>query len=536
MTSSPSSNFIFILRPSPDFLSESESFEKLITLVNRELSYSIPVHWNLPGELFRKDLSGYLSDEMNLLKERIKSGRDLLLSAGYTGKPHVLMNKKEIGSELEKGRRLIAQYMKGLRKKTFALPLFPDFTRTENLPVYGREGHFLSLKKKHNTVNEFKMIFPDGKEMNVAFLHPEVSSEFPINTGRRNPIEQVLILELSGSEEMNETENLLKNMKSCCKKECFLSLQEFTAEMPRTALPTASPTGIEGASFWNPKWREKLLLDDNNPPLLEPPDQNLIADMLGSITMEDDNFTVHFKKGRWAGISSRGLSIITRTRARCFLNFNGKSASFLPPAAYSFDSCHSRGLREIQKFSINKKKKGRIITDYYFTDDCPSLIISSTVEFPSFEKTDVINSFGLLEINLFEAEKKDFPIIIESNGNSLPSKIRELTPDPGDFYITGQSFRFKFGEKIFSLAIPESKLKHCSIPVRIRKKGKRFQILINPWGSYLPMAGTQLSTLIEHFTLLIEAGMEDEISEKEPPEDRFPDNRPFWINRREFLR
>jgi len=69
------------------------------------------------------------------------------------------------------------------------------------------------------------------------------------------------------------------------------------------------------------------------------------------------------------------------------------------------------------------------------------------------------------------------------------------------------------------------------LPLRVERKRRRRRILLNPWGSYSPLPGRELSGLREHFSFWLWAGEGGALPESTPEISAFPGGRGYGIGR-----
>ncbi|MBI9102512.1 MAG: hypothetical protein JEY99_08865 [Spirochaetales bacterium] len=516
---------ILILRPFPQALADPGALTILAETIKKKIyPHMIPVHWNLPAYTLEDGISGLrqISNEDPLFR---------IIPAGYSGRPHQLMSESEILRDLDLGREVTRKFTGDSAQNRFSLLYFIDSTRAASGEVYARED-LLLLNRQGTSESTYRLDFPGGSFIPVNIFsgikektrkNPLLSLQFKLNT-------RAIVLEFPTRLSILAAEEKIAEFLSIYKNKYFVNIEDI--KNTHRLNEEVEQNRMTETHFWSPAWREFTMMDSDRTKPPEPPKQALIADMLGDVAMEDDNFTVHFRMGRWNGISRNGTPLLPLKKAGAFIKLNGKKLPLLPPAAYSFDSPDSRGLREILRFKTEEGEQGKIVTDYFFTDNYPCIVISTTASYPAFRDNDRIDAHGIMEIHIFEGKENELPVKVEYLRSFDSQKAQTLLNRPGIYHITGNKFKFTSNNTVLTLNLPEEGPTFFTLPIKLRKKGKKLFLSINPWGSYGPVSGSELSGLSEHFTLLIEAGLKNEVTGKIPPTDRYPVTPPFRIGRK----
>ena len=255
-------------------------------------------------------------------------------------------------------------------------------------------------------------------------------------------------------------------------------------------------------------WKQSETVENrpNPEPYETPVDRTLIADMPGTVVIKESDFEAEFLNGRFSNIISKKGPLLTGELAASYINLEGKILSFDNAGVYSFESEAVRGLREALLLeSPSGGSEGRLIIDYMFISEYPSLFISIDIRYPDLGGKSLINSYAPLELPLFRFDEDDsltaagmYP---DGTQYSFPVHPAEAVYD-----LPGRRFLLTKNDINFTIAFPLiDDLPVEIVPARVKQEKKGAVLLINPKGSYKASNPQFVSGYTEHFTVMISA-------------------------------
>ncbi len=248
-----------------------------------------------------------------------------------------------------------------------------------------------------------------------------------------------------------------------------------------------------------------------------PVDRSLIADMPGTVILKEHDFEVEFYNGRFINIISEKGPLLAGLQTQSYISTPEGRYPFENTGVYSFESEHIRGLREILSldtpFSV---KEGKLVIDYMFIGEFPSLFVSVDVLYPEFTRQSAIHRYAPLEIGLFYFNSEDSLTVegVYPDGTRYTMKIPY---GEGIYNLPGRGHIFKKNDIAFTMLLPpieEYPVDLVPAKVEITKKGGLLSI--NPRGSYVPTQAQFVSAFAEHFTIMISAAHGQRKQEKIP--------------------
>ena len=205
-----------------------------------------------------------------------------------------------------------------------------------------------------------------------------------------------------------------------------------------------------------------------------PVERTLIADMPGTVVIKESDFEAEFFNGRFSNIISDRGPLLTEEHAASYISINEKFYPFENAGVYSFESEEVRGLREFLLMEAPGGGEGKLIIDYMFIGEYPSLFISADIQYPVFTKGSVINSYAPLELPLFHFTEEDSL----TAAGVYPDGTQYFLSVPcseGIYDLPGRQFSISKNDITFTLTFPEIEdLPVEIVPARVKtaKKGK----------------------------------------------------------------
>lgn len=251
-----------------------------------------------------------------------------------------------------------------------------------------------------------------------------------------------------------------------------------------------------------------------------PPERELVASMLGSASMHGESMELQFNDGVLHQINADfGRSLGYRVPG---MEIENRNLYWNIESAFSFDTDDTRGLRQIATLTSDLfTLSGRAVTDYYFQDGIPALIIDIRIQHPWIEKSLQIDrylpwSIGVWDLPLGESAElfrgmsrnESFPAGLEEKlkvqepkrGLGLRPQRKEMRVSvPGTFwdYSTAKGrLRIRRGESLLGSELPQPAL----LVLSPHKTGTSLSLC--PTRHYAGLHSWQLKGLNEHFALL----------------------------------
>jgi hypothetical protein len=237
-----------------------------------------------------------------------------------------------------------------------------------------------------------------------------------------------------------------------------------------------------------------------------PVDRALIADMPGTVVIKESHFEAEFVNGRFSNIISDRGALLSGMQAESYIRINGKNRPFENAGVYSFESDEIRGLREALVLDAPGGGEGKLIIDYMFIRENPSLFISVDIRYPELGREPLIDGYAPLELPLFRFGPEDSLTAagVYPDGTQYTLSV----PSSGASYdLPGHRFVITKNGTGFTLSFPfVEELPVEIVPVLVRPAKKECLFCINPKGSYKPSEARFINGFTEHFTLMISAG------------------------------
>lgn len=148
------------------------------------------------------------------------------------------------------------------------------------------------------------------------------------------------------------------------------------------------------------------------------PERELIASMLGSATLMGDFMEAQFENGLLVQLrgtfgGTRGMGVRVPS-----LELEHRKIYWTVESAFSFETSHSRGLRQVSVLTNELfTLAGRMVSDYVFFDDFPALVVDIRVQHPWIDKSYPIDQYT------------PWPLEIWQHPNSSPTTFQGLLPN-----------------------------------------------------------------------------------------------------------
>jgi hypothetical protein len=535
------------------------------SLFARIASHSI--HWILPA--FPPNEVRKPSTLVRFLVSRVSAGTDRVIARGYAGACHPLLNLDELEREISWGVRNqwgtgIADILK-CRPSILAPPV-PDLLRPGAWAAYRQHGFGLI-----GICPEPSPPPPTGPQGCFFYSKVDaaaVGEGTPAAKRLRRLLsaggDSLLVLDLSGAVDRARFAYVLDELSATVlAAECRLALLPAMGDLPAAApVPsgwrldwTAFPiprlnAGLDAAAAIARKKRKKSdeyvsLLQRMAPlgaptavplqapsavplqaPSTAPPAaphgrlpasgrtgqgealkrQRLVAVMQGEVTLAGSAFDVRLAGGRFAGAMRRGRDLLPRLPAQSYVRVQGAASCLRTLSSFSFESETGTGLRE--ELGIDGRDGAVVCIEYSFRDDSPVLSISLELRMPDFGPGARIEEYAPLSIALRDLSRKE-AITVESAAPDDSRASVVLSSGSDWVFMPGAMHRVRRSDGgwiVLRYSSPGGRRWGVPFFRVVRTRGRR-TLEVNPFGSYAPVSGAELSGCRSTYTLLL--GLED---------------------------
>jgi hypothetical protein len=495
------------------------------------------VHWNLPA--FPADSQARKRASLvRALRSRVEGTGDVLVSMGFAGACHPLLNLDELDKELSWGVKNpwgtgVADLF-GVRPRIL-VPRVPDLARKDAWSLYAAHGFPL--------VGVSEAPGGAGRTAEAGcfrFTRLSVASAGPADTRlvRRRLAgagDVFLMLDLTGLDALGPLERMLEELVGPLlgKGEGALSLLAEPAEDgagPQPGGPTDwSPipipvlrTRIEAAAGYARRKRKKteeyqdllfLLAQGGQRDTPAGRDaqcnQNglrLVAHMLGDVALAGNGFDVRLSGGRFCGITRHGAALLPSRPAVSYIRCGGRMMPFRTLSSFSFESEEGTGLRE--ELGLEGGTGASLSIEYSFCDDSPLLSIIAEATWPQLPGTRMVEECAPLAIALASVAK-GATVTVEARAPDESVSSAVLSENGGAVLLPGSNHRVRRddGGWIVVRFAPREGRKWGLPSFRVTRAGGQRTLWMNPFGSYSPMPSATLSGRKETFSILL--GLED---------------------------
>ncbi|MBN2510725.1 MAG: hypothetical protein JXB03_10625 [Spirochaetales bacterium] len=320
-------------------------FDKIM----RQNRITLPVAWNLPPWVFQtpqQSLSTYLS-------RRGAEFGDLLIFPGKTGKAHHTLTVNQVKREFY---QFAGDYQVPLWSGFF--PYYIDLHREELIDYYKKKSPLLI-----EGIDKIYFSNEAGVQTFDLLLHNADTKTAARNIRKYQHKPLFLLIEPATALDLSSSVGLLKTIQQSgltavlpknlsCPKPEYVTLEEILG----CVLPPAVQVPTEGP---------------------EPHAWDIIANMPGAVTLEEEDMTVLFNKGNLNGILKGVDNVLPNMETRAYIEAPDSVSHLIKDSSFSFSGETERGLRDRTAFPLgNGTPPWLVIRDFYFDDRNPGLHIS----------------------------------------------------------------------------------------------------------------------------------------------------------------
>ena len=483
-----------------------------------------PAFWNLPPFPAETPVRKRAAPAKPLLA-RVEARGDAVTSAGFSGACHPLLNINELDRDVTWGLRNpwgtgIVDVV-GLHPRIL-VPRVADLARGEAWKVYREHG----FSRVGICVRETGRP-PDPPDGCLAFLRVPVSSWFTEAARSRSLRRAVmsrpsalLLLDLSGCSDPVFLRSVLEDPSGLFggRSPDLSPLPEPDGDLPPHR-PTASPRLDWGpfsipdlhallqqtAAAFRKKRRKNeeigaLLATLGTPrggiPSAEAPKRSyqpqLVAHMLGDVTLGGSVFDVRLHGGRFCGIVRQGIDLMPLRPASSFFRVGRSLSSLRTVSSVSFESDAGTGLQE--ELGLDGRDGTLVRIEYSFRDDSPDLSIVLDMEMPPLLAGSQVEEYAPLALAL-RALRKDEAAAIEVFAPDGSTSSVEVSERSGSVLAAGAEHRVRRADGgwiVLRFSPPNGR--SWGLPSFRVVRARRERVLeVNPFGSYMPVPARALA-------------------------------------------
>ncbi len=421
-----------------------------------------PVHWILPA--FPPDAARKPSALVRYIASRVSAGTDRVISRGYAGACHPLLNLDELEREISWGVK--NQWGTGIAdvlesRPSILAPAVADLLRPDAWTAYRQHGFRLigvCLEPASPAAADPPGCFLYGR-VDVVLAKPGTPEAKRLRRMLTGGYGSFVVLDLTGPVDQARLAFTLDELSATVLAgDSRLRLLPEMGELPAAA-PVPSDWRVDWTSFPIPRLhagleaaaavaRKKRKKSEEYLDLLQrmaapgvapsaprrriaegartgPGDahnrQRLVAVMSGEVTLAGSAFDVRLVGGRFAGVMRRGLDLLPRRPARSYLRIRGAASCLRTLSSFSFESETGTGLRE--ELGMDGRDGAMVCIEYSFRDDSPVLSIAAELRLPNFGPGTRIEEYAPLAIALRDLGRNETVTVESAAPDESPGSV-----------------------------------------------------------------------------------------------------------------
>jgi hypothetical protein len=162
----------------------------------------------------------------------------------------------------------------------------------------------------------------------------------------------------------------------------------------------------------------------------EPGQRSLLANMEGEAAIIADGYEARFSAGVWQGFfqesAATGRSIRFRPGTGTGLTVHGRHLGYEVESSVSFETDHSRGLRNVLVLDCPECRiPGRIVTDHILTDHGDQLLVDVQLRYPWLEHASTVD----------EVQPYRFNVELPTSSRDLRVRRQHLKEEPDEVLL-----------------------------------------------------------------------------------------------------
>jgi hypothetical protein len=483
-----------------------------------------PAFWNLPT--FPEDSSvRKRAAPAKPLLARVEARGEVVTSAGFSGACHPLLNMNELDREVTWGLRNpwgtgVADVL-GMRPRIL-VPRVADLARGDAWKVYRDRG----FSRVGICVREAGRP-PDPPDGCLAFLRVPVAAWFS-DTARSRSLRRavmsrpaaLLLLDLCGCSDPAFLRSVLEDPSGLFggRSPSLSPLPEIDGDLPPHG--SGASLGLDWAPFCIPDLhavleataaasRKRRRKNEEMSALLaalgtprdglsqaQAPKRSyqpqLVAHMLGDVTLGGSAFDVRLHGGRFCGIVRQGIDLMPLRPASSFFRVGRSLSPLRTVSSVSFESDAGTGLQE--ELGMDGRDGTLLRIEYSFRDDSPDLSILLDMEMPPLPAGSRVEEYAPLALALRLLRKEEEAAIEVSAPDGSASSF-EVSERNGSVLAPGAEHRVRRpdgGWIVLRFSTPAGP--SWGLPSFRVVRARRQRVLeVNPFGSYAPVPSRALA-------------------------------------------
>jgi len=483
-----------------------------------------PAFWNLPsfppGMAARRRVS-----VARPVADRVEVRHEPVSAAGFSGACHPLLNIDELDREVSWGLRNPWQTgltdVLGMRPRIL-VPRVPDLQRADAWKVYRDHG----FAQVGACVRQGCRLPAADRLLVLLRVHVcSWSADAARSRRRRRSVPWtpglVLLLDLGGCTDAAALKAALEDPSGLFggRVPTLAPLAEPPGELPPGPVPAAAAC-LDWAPFSVPdlhaaldetapaskrkrKKSEELgeLLSTLSAPRERPAEPaavkrpyqpQLLAHMLGDVTLGGSAFDVRLHGGRFCGIVRQGTGLTPLRPAGAWLRMGRGLSSLRTVSSVSFESEAGTGLQEV--LGMDGRDGTLVRIEYSFRDDSPDLLIDLDLQLPALPQELLVDEYAPLALAL-RALRKDEDVRVEvAAPDGSASSVQVPSRGPG-VLAAGAEHRVRRADGgwiVLRFSAPSGR--SWGLPwFRVARYGRERVLECNPFGSYEPVPARALA-------------------------------------------
>lgn len=514
---------------------------------------AVSVHWNLPVRPLSDGDYPSTVPALTALAERVAHGTDCVVPMGYCGALHPLLVREELEREITWMRESPwrdADRDLQLPPPTVIMPWGSDlyrestaaFLRSAGLVWYtgtveARKGRYLRFEGAAGA-SLIPVVTATASGARAVYRRVKAAAQH----GR--PL--VVFAELRGPADVAALDSVAEALLRASKRGPAVewpSLGDCLAEAGETRKPDqALAVDPSHRASWIQAWRlrradaaredrirsilGRFAPQQCGAPSAQPPEsvqkeeRIVIASMLGTAELAEDNASASFAEGRLTAVAGPAGEYPLPTPVRSYLTVEtGRRVADYPfqtNSAFSYEAPGIRGLQESLSARVpGQESPSTVSLEYFYVDGFSCLLVNALIRHAGDTDDARVCSYAPFEIPLFSLVRGDRVVATslypDGSSASLDLDARERTAE-----LAGTGFFFapaithlpptvdRTEPPYLMLAFPDSG-ESCTdiLPVRVTRQGRGWVLHANPRGSYRPFARSAVAGTEERFSMMI---------------------------------
>ncbi len=449
------------------------------------LAPSLPdagVNWILPSCVF----SGAQAPAWLSFLDDLDGQRpgDCVVSAGFAGAPHPLLQIEELRREVEWGLRAPGDPDRRFRPLAGLLaPGAADFLRPEALWLYATKGVRRLVVPAPGEWSIGAQIPVEGLPLQVLYRH-EAREVAALPTARLLARTDGNLCVCADASQASAIRGLLRGL-SARTRMTFARLDQ-PMDLPQggaESLPAAgSDPALRDRAASVSAFRAHREGSEETSSVLQVmaglhtvagPARSVdvfpaarrenTAVMMGSVTLSDGALSAHFESGRLNSLSWNNRSVTPAAACRSYAG-SAKQRPFDVTAAYALEAERLRGLRTLCRLSGDPST---LVVEYFFVEDCHYLLVSGRVRYPARRGLEAV---APLEMAVARVPAGGVAVRVLCRGEA--SYAIPITERTGPLCLSGSLFWFEGTEGGLVAGFPPVKEPALeSVWLRVRRVG-----------------------------------------------------------------